>query len=101
DDPMKIWAKLEEIHTRFNAYDDLFSIRLRDTESLSALITKVDDVMLRIKGLCPSNFDLTTMDDELTVMALIRALPLETYEGFVTSLLLQKDLTKASIHTAF
>ncbi|KAI0072021.1 hypothetical protein K474DRAFT_1605896 [Panus rudis PR-1116 ss-1] len=34
DDPVKIWVKLEEIHmekgagTRFNAYDDLFSIHL-------------------------------------------------------------------------
>ncbi|KAI0075795.1 hypothetical protein K474DRAFT_1583261, partial [Panus rudis PR-1116 ss-1] len=73
--------------TPFNASDDLFSIRFRDTESLFALITKVDDVMLRIKGLRPSDFDLT--------------LPLETYEAFVTSLLLQKDLTKAQVHTAF
>ncbi|KAI0077277.1 hypothetical protein K474DRAFT_1752053 [Panus rudis PR-1116 ss-1] len=86
DDPVKIWAKLE-IHMA--------------KESLSALMTKVDDVMLRIKGLRPSNFDLTKMDDELAVMTLIRALPLETYEGFVRSLLLQKNLTKASIHTAF
>ena len=35
DNPVKMWTKLEEVHmakqagTRFNAYDDLFSIRKR------------------------------------------------------------------------
>ena len=44
DDPIQIWRKLEEVHmnkqagTRFNAYDDLFSIRLAESESLSSLI---------------------------------------------------------------
>lgn len=40
DDPLEIWAKLESVHlmkrpgARFNAYDDLFSIRKRSDESL-------------------------------------------------------------------
>ena len=57
DDPIQMWAKLEEVHmneepgTRFNAYDDLFSIRLGEAESLSSLIVRVDDVMHRIRVL--------------------------------------------------
>ncbi|KAI0069625.1 hypothetical protein K474DRAFT_1610198, partial [Panus rudis PR-1116 ss-1] len=94
DDPTAIWTKLEQVHmnkqagTHFNAYDDLFSIRLGENESLTSLITKVDDVMLRIQGLRPSDFTLEKMDDELAIMALVRALPHETYGSFVSSLLL-------------
>ena len=83
DDPIQMWAKLEEVHmnkepgTRFNAYDDLFSIRLGEAESLSSLIVRVDDVMHRIQGLRPSDFDIKKMDDELAIIALIRTLPQE------------------------
>lgn len=107
DDPVQIWKKLEEVHmnkepgTRFNAYDDLFSIRLGESESLSSLIVRVDDVMHRIQGLRPSDFDIKKMDDELAIMALIRALPQEQYGSFVSSLLLQKDLKKDSVQSAF
>ncbi len=44
DDPLKMWAALREVHmqkrpgTRFNAYDDLFSIRKRDGEDCQSLI---------------------------------------------------------------
>ena len=107
DDPIQIWRKLEEVHmnkqagTRFNAYDDLFSIRLQESESLSSLITRVDAVMNRIQGLRPSDFDIKQMDEELAIMALIRALPQEQYGSFVSSLLLQKDLSKADVQSAF
>ena len=107
DDPIAMWKKLEEVHmskeagTRFNAYDDLFSIRLAESESLSSLIVRVDEVMHRIKGLRPEDFDITKMDEELAIMAMIRALPQEQYGSFVSSLLLQKDLKKASVQAAF
>ena len=87
--------------TRFNAYDDLFSIRLAESESLSSLITRVDDVMIRIQGLRPSDFDIKKMDDELAIMAMIRALPQDQYGSFVSSLLLQKDLKKDYVQSAF
>ena len=77
----------KEARTRFNAYDDLFSIRLAESESLSSLITRVDDVMIRIQGLRPSDFDITKVDDELAIMAMIRALPQDQYGSFVSSLL--------------
>lgn len=95
-DPVQIWKKLEEVHmnmkpgTRFNAYDDLFAIRLGESESLSSLIVRVDDVIHRIQGLRPSDFDIKKMDDELAIMALIRALLQEQYGSFVSSLLLRK-----------
>ncbi|KAJ3474116.1 hypothetical protein NLI96_g12644 [Meripilus lineatus] len=107
DDPIAMWKKLEEVHmsreagTRFNAYDDLFSIRLAESESLSSLIVRVDEVMHRIKGLRPEDFDITKMDEELAIMAMIRALPQEQYGSFVSSFLLQKDLKKASVQAAF
>ena len=107
DDPIAMWKKLEEVHmskeagTRFNAYDDLFSIRIAESESLSSLIVRVDEVMHRIKGLRPDDFDITKMDEELAIMAMIRALPQEQYGSFVSSLLLQKDLKKASVQAAF
>ena len=91
----------KEAGTRFNAYDDLFSIRLAESESLSSLIVRVDEVMHRIKGLRPDDFDITKMDEELAIMAMIRALPQSQYGSFVSSLLLQKGLKKASVQAAF
>lgn len=41
DDPVKMWTKLSSIHNsqkagnRFNAYNDLLSIRKQDDESLT------------------------------------------------------------------
>ena len=71
DDPVAIWTKLESVHlqqrpgARFNAYDDLFNIRKKEDESLVALGTRINEVMLRIKNLRPPSFDLTSLDDEL------------------------------------
>ena len=54
DDPVKMWGALKEVHmqkrpgTRFNAYDDLFSIRKREEEDLQSLINRVDDALHRI-----------------------------------------------------
>ena len=48
DDPVAIWSKLESVHlhkkpgARFNAYDDLFSIRKLEGESLQTLVNRVD-----------------------------------------------------------
>jgi len=51
EDPVQMWKKLESVHlqkrpvTRFNAYDALFSIRKEDNESLSSLMSRVDEAM--------------------------------------------------------
>jgi len=106
DDPVKMWAKLAEVHmqkkpgTRFNAYDDLFSIRKQEDESLQTLINRVDQALRTIKDLRPADFTLDKLDAELASMALIRALP-EEYNTFVSSLLLQDKLEKDAITQAF
>ena len=56
--------------------------------------------MRSIQNLRPKDFDLSTMDDELQSMALIRALP-EAYSSFVDALLLKDKLDKATILHAF
>jgi hypothetical protein len=101
-----MWKALEEVHmqkragTRFNAYDDLFSIRKRDDEDLQSLINRVDHSIHRIRDLRPTAFTLDLLDDELASMTLIRALP-EEYNSFVSSLLLKDDLDKISVQNAF
>jgi gag-polypeptide of LTR copia-type/Domain of unknown function (DUF4219) len=80
-DPVKMWDKLKTVHlqqrpgARFNAYDDLFSIRKLEEESLQSLASRVDAAMQHIQNLRPSEHNLTKLDEELTSMAMIRALP--------------------------
>jgi hypothetical protein len=106
DDPVKMWEALATVHmqkrpgTRFNAYNDLFSIRKREDEDLQSLINRVDDAIHRISDLRPDKFTLDKLDDELASMTLIRALP-DDYNAFVLSLLLQDDLDKFSVQNAF
>ena len=105
-DPVKIWAALSAIHLQkrpgmhFNAYDDLFSIRKQKDETLQTLINRVDTSIRHIQDLCPADFDLAKLDDELASMAMIRALP-EEYSNFASSLLLMDKLDKASSQQAF
>jgi len=105
-DPVKIWAALSAIHLqkrpgmRFNAYDDLFSIRKQEDETLQTLMNRVDTSIRHIQDLCPADFDLAKLDDELASMAMIRALP-EEFSNFASLLLLMDKLDKASIQQAF
>ena len=106
DDPKKMWELLERGNqskkpgTRFNAYDDLFSVRKQDDEDLESLISRISDKMRAIKDLRPPAFTIDTLDDELHSMALIRALPKE-YESFVSSLMLIDNLDRTTIYEAF
>jgi len=55
DKPVEMWNALEKVHNqkcpgnRFNAYDDLFSIRKEKNESLQTLINRVDAAVSKIK----------------------------------------------------
>jgi len=106
DDPVEMWKALEKVHlqkcpgTCFNAYNDLFSIRKEEEESLQTLMNRVDIAIHCIKDLCPTSFDINALDNKLASMALIRALP-DEYSGFVSSLLLLDKLDKATIQQAF
>ena len=77
DDPTKAWSALKKVFiqqkasSRFVAYDEFFSIRKRPEESLPALAARVKESMLRIKDLRSSSFDIATLNDELTCMAMI------------------------------
>ena len=105
-DPVAIWKKLASIHlqqrpaARFNAYDTFFSIQKAEDESLTALMTRVDQAMLTIQNLRPAKFDIAELDKELTVMTLIRALPSE-YSTFASSLQLIENLDKDKVQSAF
>jgi transposase InsO family protein len=105
-DPIRIWTTLRDVHmskkpgARFNAYDELFSIRKQPNESLQSLCARIDGSMQNIQDLRPQAFTLTDFDDELHSMALIRALP-EEYKSLTQSLMLLDDLNKNTIREAF
>jgi hypothetical protein len=106
DSPVKMWEALEAVHHQkkagmcFNAYDELFSIRKLEEESLQSLINCVETAKCSIKELRPSTFTLDMLDNELASMALIRLLP-EEYSSFTSSLLLMDKLDKTTVHQAF
>ena len=84
----------------FNAYDDLFSIRKKEEESLMSVTNRIDSAMCTIQNLCPQRFTLDKLDEELASMAMICSLP-DDYSSFVSSLLLMDKLEKSAIHQAF
>jgi Reverse transcriptase (RNA-dependent DNA polymerase)/gag-polypeptide of LTR copia-type/GAG-pre-integrase domain len=112
------WKKLEELHnnktagTRFNAMDTLFSIRMESGEDLRSLITRTVAAMQRVKALRPSTpttqtlypdpsaYTLETLDNELIIMTLIRALP-QDYQHVRAALLIQPTLTLDIVRDAF
>lgn len=102
DDPVKMWKKLEGVHmarragARFNAYDDLFSIRKKEDESLMSLTNRIDGAIRTIQNLRPKDFTLQALDEELQSMAMIRSLP-DDYSNFVSSLLIMDKLDKATV----
>ncbi|KAH7917341.1 hypothetical protein BV22DRAFT_1026535, partial [Leucogyrophana mollusca] len=110
DDPIAVWSTLASIHvqerpgTRFNAWDDFFSIRKQDDESLSSLIARIEDSMSKIQELRPKDpskpYTLADLDTELVSMAMIRSLP-EEFDHFASSLMLLKSLDKQELKAAF
>src|SRR6267154_979739 len=106
DDPIEMWKLLEAAHLSkkpgacFNAYDDLFSIRKQDSDSLMELGIKIEKAMQTIQNLRPVGFTIEQLDEELQCMALIRALP-EEYRHLSSTLLLADKLDKATILQAF
>ena len=103
---MQMWSALEAAHmqkkpgARFNAYNNLFLIQKSDDESLVDLATRIEQAMGNIKNLCPRDFSIEKLDDELQCMALIRALS-EEFSHFSILLLLLDSLDKDKILQAF
>ena len=106
DDPISMWSTLASVHlhkqagTRFNAYSDLFNIVKKEDESLQSLMNRTGLAMTSIKNLRPKEYTLSSLDDELEIMTLVRALPNE-YSNFSSALLLKDNLTKSAVQEAF
>lgn len=101
-DAAAMWTTLEteclskRAGARFNAYDDLFSIRKTEDESLHSLALRVADSVRTIRNLRPKEYTIAMMEEELECMALIRALP-EDYKTFSSSLTMMGDLKKETL----
>ena len=101
-----MWQLLEAAHlskklgARFNAYNDLFSIRKQDSESLVDLGVRIEKAMQAIQNLWPVGFTIEQLDNELQCMALIHAL-FDEFHHLASTLLLVDKLDKAMILQAF
>ena len=101
-----MWRKLESVHmqkrpgTRFNTYNALLSLSKSEDESLSTLSTRASQLKSDMKALRPPSFDISKLDDELVLMALIRALPAE-YNALRQTLLLDDSLTLEKLQDTF
>ncbi|KIM66588.1 hypothetical protein SCLCIDRAFT_21727 [Scleroderma citrinum Foug A] len=110
DDPAQIWSTLETIHlqqrpgARFNAWDDFFSIRKKQDESLTSLIARIEDSMSKIQQLRPKDastpYTIKDLDNELICIAMVRSLG-DEYSHFASSLLLFQSLEKDRLKEAF
>ncbi|PIL36549.1 hypothetical protein GSI_00238 [Ganoderma sinense ZZ0214-1] len=104
DDPVAMWAKLESVHmqkrpgTRFNTYNALLSLSKAENES--SLSTQASQLKSDMKALHPANFTLTQLNNELILMALICALPLD-YASLRHTLLLDDSLTLDKLQDMF
>jgi transposase InsO family protein len=115
-DAKGIWDALKLVHaqqvpgTRFSAYNELLSVTKGANETLPAVASRVEDTLARVKELRPAVVRLATgthdyriddLDNELALMAMLRALPHKEYGNFTLSLIHQKDLTRGDIEAAF
>ncbi|KZT30330.1 hypothetical protein NEOLEDRAFT_1054514, partial [Neolentinus lepideus HHB14362 ss-1] len=101
----QIWLAVEDGQkqkpgTCFNAYDALLGLRKLEGESLTSLMARADKAMQDIHVLHLKDFTIESLDNDLTSMALIRALPAE-YNNFVSSLLLLDSLDLSKLQSAF
>jgi hypothetical protein len=115
-DAKGIWDALKLVHVqqvpgmRFSAYNKLFSVTKAADESLPAVASRIEDTLACIKELRPTvvklatgtrHYGLNDLGNELVLMAMLRALPLEEFSDFTSSLIRQKDLTRGDVEAAF
>jgi hypothetical protein len=81
DNPIAMWDKLSSIHSqqvpsmRFGAYNKLLSVTKQPDESLQSVAGCVSEALIRVQELCPESFTIVQLDEELAIMAMLRALP--------------------------
>ena len=68
---------------------------------MSLSLLSVDDAMHTVRNLRTKDFTVQNLDDELACMTLIRALPVEQFAAFRSTLLLQSDITMETLRSAF
>jgi hypothetical protein len=104
---------------RFSTYNDLFSIVKGLEETLPAVVSRIEEAITRVVELRPAritessaspgggsvqtthNYAIGDLNNELALMAMLRALPRKEYTDFVLLLMRQKDLLRANIEAAF
>jgi hypothetical protein len=111
-----VWDALKLVHVQqvpgmpFSVYNELFSVTKGANKLLPAVASRVEDALTRVKKLRPAvvrlatgtrDYGIDNLDDELVLMAMLRALPREEYSNFTSSLICQKDLTRGDVEAAF
>src|SRR5260370_7187899 len=77
DDPVEMWRLLEMAHlskkpgARFNAYNDLFSIRKQDSETLMDLGVRIEKAIQAIQNLRTRDFTIKHLNDDLQFIPLL------------------------------
>jgi hypothetical protein len=107
DDPIAMWDKLSSIHSqqvpsmRFGVYNELLSVTKQPDESLQSVVGRVSKALVCIQELRPESFTIVQLDEELAIMAMLRALPRDVYGDFVLLLMHQKTLMRADGKATF
>jgi hypothetical protein len=117
DTAYAMWQALIKVHVlqvpgmRFNAYNDMFSIAKAPAEDLTSVAARVKQSLARVQELRPDTvkdssgasvaYGIQHLDDELALMAMLRALPRDEYGDFVSSLMRTKDLSRKDVEAAF
>jgi hypothetical protein len=89
----------------------LFSIVKGADETLPGVAARVEDALSRVRELRPVemtepdgtkvDFGIAHLDEELAIMAMLRALPRDQYGPFVSELMRKNDLTRTDVEAAF
>jgi hypothetical protein len=104
-DPVKMWEKLAAVHVQkvsgaqFNALDALLAIRKSPDKSLPSVVARVDSLLQDLKALRPEGYIMDNLNDDLSAMAMIRALGPD-YTEFASSLA-RFDPTRSEVVQAF
>jgi hypothetical protein len=102
DDPVKIWDTLKKTFIkpisapRFQAYQDLFSIKKDPSETLDGVINRVDEQTRIIKSLTPETFTLDSLYDDLASMTIINSLP-HDFSTVVNTLAVMDKFSKTEV----
>ena len=98
EDPVKIWTTLKNTFVKpvsapkFQAY----SIKKDASETLDALINRVDEQITIIKSLTPDAFSLDSLYDNLASMTIINSLP-HDFNAVVSTLAVMDKFSKKDV----